>query len=56
MECGSNLWQPGSLLNLMCVTVNVSINGGCVGSELGVGREVWSETMIVLVFPTQMRA
>lgn len=48
---GSNPWQPGSLLNLVCVMVNVNISGG---SELGVGGEVWAETMIVLVFPAQM--
>lgn len=36
--------------------MNMSINGGCVGSELSVGGEVWAKTMIVLVFPTQMHA
>lgn len=41
--------QPG-----MCV--NMSINSGCVGWELGVGGEVWAGTMVVLVFPTQMHA
>lgn len=31
-------------------------NGGCVCLGLGVGGEVWTESMIVLVFPVQMCA
>lgn len=40
----------------MCVAVNVGINGGCVCLGLCVGGEVWAETILILLFPTQMCA
>lgn len=43
-------------LTLVCVTVNAGISDGCVCLKLGIGGEVWAETIIILVFPAKMCA
>lgn len=55
MECGSNLGRQVTSQSSVC-DCECGYQWWLCVSGAGCWEEVWAETMIVLVFPTQIRA